>query len=535
MKIKKIIIQNFRSIQYLEIYPSSLYGIIGPNSAGKSNILRAIDLVLWDSWMTKNKVEKELFYDTSRAIHVQIEFDEPILWRNYSDVIQIKVATIEMSLSGWFQAKWRLWTSVDKTDKKGDWYWLNEEFKQLCNFIYIASDRQFDKQFNASSWTMMGKIMKEIHYAYIKKYWSEDALKNAFEEKMKEAKEFLENDFSEEDITFAKFISAFKDHCDENSFWMAQSFEPRLEIYDPNMFYRTLQIFLNEDGPRSFHIGEVWSWMQNMVLIAIFQTFAKLMKNSVIFGIEEPELFLYPHAQRSLYETFKELSESWTQILYTTHNPNFLDVTRPHQVLLIEKNATEWTISKERARFASKPMIDEALAKALAHFSQERSELFFAKKVLLVEGISDKIFFTRYLKEVYDCDINKLWISIIECSGKTGVLYFIGVCRWLGINYFSIWDRDSEVITDQHGLFTTSISEWFWLELIENLESFLVSEWYTLPNSGNKKIQNALEIMITKVEELNPIATFLNIEEVAIAKANETPEQNSATNDVIPF
>ena len=164
MKIKKIIVQNFRSIQYLEIFPSSLYWIIWPNSAGKSNILRAIDLVLWDSWMTKNKVEKELFYDSSLPIHIQIEFDEPILWRNYSDEIPIRIATIEMSLSGWFQAKWRLWTSADKTDKKGDWYWLNDEFKQLCNFIYIPSDRQFDKQFNASSWTMMGKIMKEIHY-----------------------------------------------------------------------------------------------------------------------------------------------------------------------------------------------------------------------------------------------------------------------------------------------------------------------------------------------------------------------------------
>ena len=156
-------------------------------------------------------------------------------------------------------------------------------------------------------------------------------------------------------------------------------------------------------------------------------------------------------------------------------------------------------------------MIDEDLTKALAHFSQERSELFFAKKVLLVEGISDKIFFTRYLKEIYNCDINKLWISIIECSGKTGVLYFIGVCRWLGIDYFSIWDRDSEAIADQYGLFATTISEWFWIELIENLELFLISKWYILPNWRDKKIQNALEVTITKVDELNPIATFLNI------------------------
>lgn len=81
--------------------------------------------------------------------------------------------------------------------------------------------------------------------------------------------------------------------------------------------------------------------MQNLVLIAIFQTYADLMKNTVIFGIEEPELFLYPHAQRSLFKTFQEISENGSQILYTTHNPNFLDVTRPDRILLITKDSKD--------------------------------------------------------------------------------------------------------------------------------------------------------------------------------------------------
>jgi putative ATP-dependent endonuclease of the OLD family len=513
MKIKKITIENFRSIKYIEVFPSSLYWIVGPNSAGKSNILRAIDLVLWDGWLTKNKVEKELFNDPKFPIRIQIDFEEPITWKYFNNSCSIRHATAELSICGGFEAKARLWTNADKTDKNWDWFWMNDDFKHLCNFVYIPSDRQFDKQFNASWWTMLGKIMKEIHYAYIEKHGSEEALKKAFEEKMQGAKDFLQENFSEESITYSRFLDEFQKNCSNNSSWSAQVFEPRLEIYDPNMFYRTLQIFLNEESAeRSFHISEVWSGMQNMVLIAIFQTYAKLMKNSVIFWIEEPELFLYPHAQRSLYRTFRAIAEEGTQILYTTHNPNFLDCARPDQLVLVQKSVWEWTISRERKRFASRPLIDESLRKSLAHFSNERAELFFAKKVILVEGVSDKIFFTRYIEEIYDFDINWEGISIIECSGKMGVLYFIWVCRGLWIDYFAVWDKDNEnSIEDNHWLFSATITELLWMELDKNLEDFLEREGYNLPFGKKEKIKNALEINISSIWAFDMLKRFLGI------------------------
>ena len=44
--IKKIYIKNFRSIKEITLEPSNLSALIGPNSSGKTNILKAIDLVL---------------------------------------------------------------------------------------------------------------------------------------------------------------------------------------------------------------------------------------------------------------------------------------------------------------------------------------------------------------------------------------------------------------------------------------------------------------------------------------------------------
>ena len=43
MKIKKIIIENYRSIKKLEIVFKPFFGLIGTNGVGKSNILSKLE------------------------------------------------------------------------------------------------------------------------------------------------------------------------------------------------------------------------------------------------------------------------------------------------------------------------------------------------------------------------------------------------------------------------------------------------------------------------------------------------------------
>src|SRR5690606_38964395 len=122
---------------------------------------------------------------------------------------------------------------------------------------------------------------------------NEDRLKEDFKEKMNPAKEFLENDFSEGQVTFKKFSDTFKNKCDENSAGLASDFKPVLDIYNINWFYKTLQIHITEDNPElHFDSTEVGAGMQNLLMISIFQTYSELMGGKVIFGIEEPEIYL---------------------------------------------------------------------------------------------------------------------------------------------------------------------------------------------------------------------------------------------------
>lgn len=77
MFIQKLTIKNFRSIKELTVEPKNLCALIGPNSAGKTNILKALDLVIGEGWTTKAKVARELFYDTAQPIAIEVSFTNP--------------------------------------------------------------------------------------------------------------------------------------------------------------------------------------------------------------------------------------------------------------------------------------------------------------------------------------------------------------------------------------------------------------------------------------------------------------------------
>src|SRR3989344_4176315 len=67
MLIKRIAIENFRSIKRVEIFPEKLCALIGENNVGKSNILSAIDLVLGEKFHSPATIKDSDFYDRDRS------------------------------------------------------------------------------------------------------------------------------------------------------------------------------------------------------------------------------------------------------------------------------------------------------------------------------------------------------------------------------------------------------------------------------------------------------------------------------------
>lgn len=518
--ISKIHIKNFRSIKDLIIEPKNLCGLVGMNSAGKTNILKALNILLGETYPTERSFSKDDFYNRcyEEEIFIQIWFEEPLeKCKLTSKENNNKEYCFPDSFIFKHTKKESASISTEFTviNQDGRAFYGSDAARNQISFIYIPSDRNLEKQMSVSQWTLLGKILQRIDGNFRKN----SDLENAFKKAMIEPKNILESEFST-GITYKSFKEIFIKMCEQNAEGLTQSFSLDLEIYDPLFYYKTIQL-LGIDELGKFNVQELGSGVQNLVLLALFRTYAKVMKNKAVFAIEEPEIYLYPQAQRQLFNSFINLAYPedggvGTQIFYTTHNPNFVNANRADEVEMIFKDRENGTCKLNKNKIITKQFLQDAKFKIYTHFNTERNELFFARKIILVEGDADKILFSTLCEKKWMINLNKESVSIIECGGKGGVMYFIGVCRLLGMkNVYAVWDEDPEQATnDHHGNFNYQIDSKNGWEIKPNLEVFLKSKFPEYVFRDDYKVEDAYkwasDVDINSVpNEFNSVRNFI--------------------------
>jgi len=128
--------------------------------------------------------------------------------------------------------------------------------------------------------------------------------------------------------------------------------------------------------------------------------------------IEEPELYLRPQAQRYLYRLLREFSVADNQVIYSTHSPAFLDVTRLDELVFVERLPRK----KTRALQPEPVPADEDF-RVMTEFDATRSELFLARAVVFVEGLTEKLVLP-FVFAALGYDVDREAISIVECGGN---------------------------------------------------------------------------------------------------------------------
>jgi len=160
--------------------------------------------------------------------------------------------------------------------------------------------------------------------------------------------------------------------------------------------------------------------------------------SGVVLLVEEPELYLRPHAQRYLYRLLRRFADGGNQVIYSTHAPAFLNVARLEELALIEHHPSDGTMIVQ-----PEPLPATKDFRALSEFDTERSELFLARAALLVEGRTEKLVFP-FVFEALGRDPDQEAISIVECGGKGNLPLFIRICQATGIPHVVVHDRDAE-------------------------------------------------------------------------------------------
>ena len=221
----------------------------------------------------------------------------------------------------------------------------------------------------------------------------------------------------------------------------------RFDTYDSMNVFRNLQLYVDQMGI-STTADMVGAGLQSAIVIAIFRTYEEIKKEGAIFAIEEPEVYLHPQKQRYFSNILSQLAEN-NQVFITTHSPTFVRLYEPENVCLIRRNNNDGTTAKLCTKDEIIPTEKDAL-KIENYFDNQRNEMFFAKGIIFVEGATEKFVFPC-VGRMFNTDIDRHGISVIECGGKGNLVTFVKVAKAFGIPYVVVADediRDSESIID---------------------------------------------------------------------------------------
>ena len=169
------------------------------------------------------------------------------------------------------------------------------------------------------------------------------------------------------------------------------------------------------------------STAQALTIIDALESCCSAGLSGLILLIEEPELYLRPQAQRYLYRLLRKFSLAGNQTIYSTHSPAFLNVVRLDELIFVER------ISRAGTRaLQPEPVTPDDDFRVMTEFDAARSELFLARAVVLVEGLTEKLVLP-FVFAALGHDVDRDAISIIECGGKPNLPLFARICSATGI------------------------------------------------------------------------------------------------------
>lgn len=172
----------------------------------------------------------------------------------------------------------------------------------------------------------------------------------------------------------------------------------------------------------------------------------------LIIGFEEPELFLHPNAAENMRNIIYELSGEQTQVVCTTHSPYMIDISRKEKLVLNSFNITEHDFTSvfcfnHSEEFKKLQENDKTRVKMVQKVDDYVSRVFFAQKVILVEGDTEDIIFKKTI-EVMPEEARK-HISdryqVIKAVGKATMISLIKYLRAMNVDVFVVHDRDQGV------------------------------------------------------------------------------------------
>ena len=469
MKIRNVVIHNWRSIKDIELNFQDLTILIGQNNHGKSNIISA--LLFFFGQLKHNELDLN---DGNNEFFVEVTLNglnenDQNQFKKYltteSSIKVRKVATKDGATSyhGYTQVPAQDYLKEDNVGNylgrenavSIPWYALLPSQGRLTKDIIRQAQEQYIREhleeitfiYELENSNFLG--FKSVAQGIFGNVFFIPAVKNASDEFSVKGNTIFNQLFSnlinklstdnanykivkQEMIKLAKVLNKQTDegHLNELRPKELIDFEQKLErelinwntkieieITPPDIdeIFRVGTSIWVDDGTKT-DVNRKGHGLQRSLIFALIKTWAALLKESRekeliaqeenisdqgvskrkssesnYFFFEEPELYLHPQAQRELYDSLKELTLSNNQVILSTHTSSFVDLELYKSINIVyKKSIAEGTKVLQCTDELFAPTEEKKNFNLVYWVNPDRSELFFAKKVILVEGATDK-------------------------------------------------------------------------------------------------------------------------------------------------
>ena len=477
MRITKLGIRNFRSFgpEEVQLNLSSRTGFhvfVGPNAAGKSNLLEAMRLATLNKQVYDSTIEPWDFHggNTSQPIKIRMCIDPPFIYgdtfNRFHEVGLIQLSAQEYSRGdrgGQIHVEHQALTAkgepilVNLTTKLSKDRQLTADqdgarlkarpltVRDLRSdlTVYFIDGASCEYQLSMRSGSLMSQLGRVLRKELLRDDntvdWEGERLTREVivQKLLDQISEVLRTDRMQEHFS------------DIQSFLQTQlelqpgSIEMALGVPSAGDLVQKIELHAKArpEAP-SMPIQRWGRGYSALCAVALFRTLNELddeSSGSVVL-IEEPEVFLGPHLREVFAESLWEFAKHENQVFVVTHSPEFYDAFNPHSAILMRQDkgvtkCTQWPAGDEAPR----------LDIALKFIEPKLSQMIFSKRVLFVEGPDDYAA-VRAALDLAGVDPAFLGLQIVQLGGCTNAKHLGPYVSRFGIPHSYLLDSDATAI-----------------------------------------------------------------------------------------